>query len=408
MAAYPLSDRFLNALTHCCAAAGLAYIARASQVARGWQNVPLVGALADAPTLSIVVPARNEERTIARCVTSLLAQTHPEYEVIVVDDRSEDRTPEILARIAREDSRVRVVRGEPLPEGWVGKPWALSQGARVARGAWLLFTDADTYHAAQACTSALAYVRRRGVDALTLGTFQELGTFAERAVLPTVLGLILVVSGPTDAINDPAQRDRALANGQDVLISRDAYDALGGYDALRGEIAEDLARAKHLKADGRCRLLLAGGERLVSVRMYTSLSELWGGFTKNMYVGAEGDIGKLAAGMVLLSLLSVVPAALAADAAVRKKPFRAAEALLCLAAGIAVQAHGLQMTSLPRRLAWYAPIGYALTAAIVLDSTVRVLSGRGVTWRGRRYSGRGGTPAPPQDRQRPFPGTSAE
>jgi chlorobactene glucosyltransferase len=394
VAAAALSERVLDALTHACALAGLAFAARVAQIGRGWLRVPVTASLEDAPPLSIIVPARNEERTIARCAGSLLAQTYPQYEVVVVDDRSEDRTGAILAGLAREDARLRVVHGEPLPDGWVGKPWALAQGARAASGTWLLFTDADTYHVPEACTSALAFVRAARADALTLGTYQELGSFAERAVLPAILGIVLAGSGSMAAVNDPADAASALANGQYILIARAAYDALGGHDALRGELAEDLAFARRLKADGRFRLLLAGGERLVSVRMYTSLRTIWDGFTKNMYVGARGDLRALAAGAVMLAMLSVIPAGLAAGAAVRRKPLRALEALLCLANGMALHAYGMRQVGLPRSLAWYAPIGYAVAGAILLNSTARVLSGRGVEWRGRRYTGRYGTGSP--------------
>jgi len=389
-----LSERLRNGLTHLCALAALGIAGRAAAATHGWLRVPPVDRLDDAPLLSILVPARDEERAIERCVRSLLAQRLPAFEVIVVDDRSTDRTGAILAALAAEDSRLRVVRGAPLPDGWVGKPWALAQGVRSARGAWLLFTDADTWHAPHATASAFAFARARGVDALSLGVHQELGTFAERAILPTMLGLVLVASGSMAALNDPADREHALANGQYLLVSRAAYDALGGHAALRGEIVEDLAFARRLKADGRFRLLLAGGEALVRVRMYTSLDEIWSGFTKNLYLGADGDLAALAAGTTVLALLSVVPAALALDALVGRRPLRALEAALVLAVGIAIQDYGVRQVRLPRRLAWFAPLGYAACAAIVLNSTARVLGGRGVVWRGRRYTGR--VPEPEQ------------
>jgi chlorobactene glucosyltransferase len=380
----------LDALAHLCSLAALGYAARASTALRGWSRVPPAGAREEMPVLSVVVPARNEQRSIERCVRSLLAQTLAEYELIVVDDRSEDRTGEILERLAREDARLRVVRGAPLPAGWAGKPWALAQGARAARGSWLLFTDADTSHAPHACASALAFARDRGADALTLWTHQELGSWGERAVLPSLLAMLVVASGGIERLNDPADREHALANGQYVLVSRTAHEALGGYDALRGEIVEDVAFARRLKADGRFRLVLADGGDLVRVRMYTSLREVWDGFSKNMYAGAGGDVPSLAAAAVVLALLSAVPAALALDAFARKRPLRALEAALCLGAGIAVQARGLRRTGIPPALAWFAPVGHAVTAAIVVNSTLRVLSGRGVEWRGRRYTGRAG------------------
>jgi chlorobactene glucosyltransferase len=383
-----LSERLREGLTHLCALAAVGFAGRAAAVTHGWLRVPPVDRLDDAPLLSIVVPARDEERAIERCVRSLLAQRLPAFEVIVVDDRSTDRTGAILDRLAAEEARLHVGRGAPLPDGWVGKPWALAQGVRFARGAWLLFTDADTWHAPHATASAFAFARARGVDALSLGTYQELRTFAERAILPTMLGLVLVASGSMAALNDPADREHALANGQYLLVSRAAYDALGGHTALRGEIVEDLAFARRLKTDGRYRLLLAGGEGLVRVRMYTSLGEIWSGFTKNLYLGADGDLVALAFGTASLALLSVIPAALGLDALVARRPLRALEAVLVLAVGVAIQDYGVRQVRLPRRLAWFAPLGYVACAAIVLNSTARVLGGRGVVWRGRRYTGR--------------------
>ncbi len=384
----------LDALAHACAVVALGYAARAATIARGWLRVPVVADLPGAPSLSVIVPARNEERTIERCVRSLLAQTLPDYELIVVDDRSDDDTPAILARLAAESPRLRIVRGEPLPAGWVGKPWALEQGARFARGAWLLFTDADSWHAPAACTSALAFVLARGVDALTIATYQELGSWGERAVLPTILGMVIVASGSLAQLNDPRDTEHALANGQYILVSRAAYDALGGHAALRGEIVEDVAFARRLKRDGRFRMLLAGGEDLVRVRMYRSLRGVWDGFTKNVYLGAGGDLRRLLGGTAFVAALSVLPAALALDGLARKRPLRAAEALLCIAAGMAVEAYGLRNTRLPRRLALWAPFGYAVLGGITLNSTLRVLSGRGVEWRGRRYTGRAASDQP--------------
>lgn len=378
----------LDALTHACAAAALGYAMRVVTLARGWLRVPVVAELPDAPPLSVIVPARDEERTIERCVRSLLAQTLADYEVIVVDDRSADATPAILARLAAEDPRLRVLSGAPLPDGWVGKPWALEQGARAARGAWLLFTDADSWHAPAACASALAFARAHGADALSIATYQELGSWGERAVLPTILGMVLVASGSLAQLNDPRDTRHALANGQFILVSRLAYEALGGHAALRGEIVEDVAFARRLKRDGRFRLLLAGGEDLVRVRMYRSLRGVWDGFTKNVYAGANGDLRALLGGTAFVAALSVLPAGLALDALARKRPLRAAEALLCVALGSAVEAYGLRDTRLPRRLALWAPVGYAVLGGIALNSTWRVLSGRGVEWRGRRYTGR--------------------
>jgi chlorobactene glucosyltransferase len=375
-----------RSLIHTCAAVALGYSLRAASFAASWIDVPLLADEPEAlPTLSIVVPARDEERSIERCVRSLLAQRWLDFELIVVDDRSSDATPRILERLASEDPRLRVVRGAELPEGWIGKPWALAQGARVARGEWLLFTDADSQHAPSGAASALWFATRARADALSIATRQELETFWERAVLPSVLGTILFVSGPLGAVNDPAKPAKAIANGQYILVSRRAYDALGGHAALRGEIVEDVAFAKRIKADGRFRYLLAGGDRLASVRMYHSLGEIWNGFTKNVYVGANGNLAALAGGVLYCVTISVAPPVLAARAFAVGRYGDALEALAASAAIIATASWGMRRAAMPRRLAFLQPLGTAFFAAVIANSTWSVLSGRGVEWRGRRY-----------------------
>lgn len=377
--------------THAVAATALGYAVRSLHVAGGWRRIPRVPLLDAPPLLSVVVPARNEERNVADCVRSLLAQRGLEVEVIVVDDGSTDSTRAILAGLEREFPRLRVIDGAPLPAGWVGKPWACAQGARAARGDWLLFTDADSRHVPDAAASTLAFARANGADALSIMTFQELGTFAERALLPSILGLIVFASGSLAALNDPAQPERALANGQFILIDRRAYDALGGHDALRGELVEDIAFARRLKADGRFRLLLAQGTDLVRVRMYRSLDELWAGFTKNVYLGARGDLLAIAGGAALCLALSVAPPLLALAALRRKRPAEAAEAVAATAAVIAAAWHGVPYAGLPRRLAVFAPLGLAAFGTIALNSTRRALLGQGFDWRGRRYPARAAT-----------------
>ena len=180
------------------------------------------------PSLSIVVPARNEERQIEDCVRSLLAQDYPDFEVIVVDDRSDDATPEILERVAASDRRLRVVPGKQLPAGWIGKPWAIEQGVAVSRGAWLLFTDADTIHEPAAAAAAVSYALRERLAALSLLTDQIVVTLAERAILPSILWTIAFGTGPLDDVNDPSQTEKALFNGQYLLVERSANDAIVG------------------------------------------------------------------------------------------------------------------------------------------------------------------------------------
>jgi chlorobactene glucosyltransferase len=372
-------------LTHAVALTALFYAWRSMRVLGGWKRVPAVERLDDAPLLSIIVPARDEERNIERCVRSLLAQTGVPTETIVVDDNSTDGTGALLANIRAEHPALTILAGEPLPAGWVGKPWACAQGARHARGEWLLFTDADSTHAQHASASMLAHALATGADALSIMTGQELGTLAEQAVLPAILQLIVFASGTLDELNDPQRPDRALANGQYLLFSRAAYDALGGHAALRGEILEDIGFARLLKRDGRFRLVLAEGTQLVRVRMYRSFREIWDGFTKNMYLGAGGDLRAIAGGVGFCGALSFAPPLLAIAALRRGKRAEAAEALAATALVIATAYWCAPFVSMPRRLAFMAPIGIGTFAAIALNSTRRALTGAGFTWRGRTY-----------------------
>ena len=372
---------------HAVAATAFLYAVRSVRVLRGWMRVPAISYMADAPTLSIIVPARNEERSIEACVRSLLAQQGVDAEVIVVNDGSTDGTGAILARLQHEFPALRVIHGAPLPAGWVGKPWACAQGAARAYGSWLLFTDADSRHEPNASVSTLAFARTHVADALSVMTGQDLGSLAEAAILPAILQMIVFAAGPLSEINDPTRKDRALANGQYLLVSRPAYNLLGGHEALRAELVEDIEFARRLKRDGRFYLVVAEATQLVHVRMYHSFREIWDGFTKNVYLAARGDVRALAGGIAFCAVLSVAPPLLAVASLRDNDRGRAAQALAASAAVIAAAAYGASFVSIPRRLAVFAPVGIAVFAAIAVNSTIRGLTGAGFDWRGRRYPG---------------------
>lgn len=339
------------------------------------------------PSLSIIVPARNEERNIARCVNSLLATRHPDFEIIVVDDRSTDATRGILDAIAQRDPRLKVVAGSQLPDGWVGKPWALTQGTRIARGAWLLFTDADTEHQPLAAPSALACALENGYGVVSLLTDQQTVGLAERLLLPTILFVIMLGVGPTDDVNDPRKPDVAIFNGQYILVSRVAYDAIGGHEAVRGEIAEDLELARRFKRTGRFRIFLAGADGLVSTRMYQSFAELWEGFVKNFAIGARGQALRAVAGTALLACASPISPIIALVCLIEGRWLAAALLVLSGAAIVAVAEVGMRRARFAPGSGIAVPLGLVVTLAIFATSLYRTLLGGGVEWRGRRYGG---------------------
>jgi chlorobactene glucosyltransferase len=203
------------------------------------------------PTVSVVVPARNEEHNIGRCLESLAASSYPAFEIVVVDDRSDDRTHEVARAVPPGGaSRIHVVAGTALPEGWLGKPWACLQGAREAGGDVLLFTDADTVHEPDLLERAIRGLREEEADLLTLVGSQIMDTFWERLVQPHVfLGMLFRFPDFERVAANDRWRD-AIANGQFIMMPRASYDRLGGHEAVRDEVVEDLALAQHVKRAG--------------------------------------------------------------------------------------------------------------------------------------------------------------
>lgn len=261
----------------------------------------------NSPTrVSVIIPARNEEANIERAVRSVASQTGVSLEVIVVDDQSDDRTREILEGLKTEIPSLRVLRTDSLPEGWLGKPYALARGAKMASGAWLLFTDADTEHRPGSLSELVERAHHEHVDLLSLSPGQLTPTWWEKAVIPLVY-VWLARHYSFDEVNDPHSK-AAAANGQYLVIRRQAYDRVGGHEAVRGEILEDVALAERVKSLGG-RILFMPGAKWVETRMYQTFSEMWQGWTKNLYLLAGRDLaGVLAevAGIWFLELLPLV------------------------------------------------------------------------------------------------------
>jgi chlorobactene glucosyltransferase len=251
---------------------------------------------AAAPLVSVIIPARNEQRNIERCVRSVLATIYSSIEVIVVDDHSTDGTVDIVRAIARLDDRLRVVAAPDLPAGWFGKQWACATGARSARGELLLFTDADTRHAPDLITRSVNALQNRRADLLTVVGHQEMHSFWERIVQPQFFGLLLARYGGTEDVSNARRPADVIANGQFILVAREPYEALGGHERVRDRVAEDLALAQDYVRAGR-RITLVLGLNQLSTHMYASLRELFAGWGKNVYAGGRytvlgGRIGR--------------------------------------------------------------------------------------------------------------------
>jgi chlorobactene glucosyltransferase len=244
--------------------------------------------LISAGILSAIIPARNEEASIARAVESVAAQLGI-GEIIVVDDHSTDRTAAILDELSKRIAKLKVLRAGELPAGWTGKNYAVATGAAVATGEWLLFTDADTYHLPGSAAHALADAARHGADLVSYSPEQETRTFWERALVPFVYWR-LSQRYPFDRVNDARSADAA-ANGQYILVRHEAYEAIGGHAAVAGEVLEDVALARRVK-EGGYRIFFAAGQGMVQTRMYRSFGDMWEGWTKNLYPLFGGNWGE--------------------------------------------------------------------------------------------------------------------
>jgi len=286
----------------------LIWLSRHPRLTRAFRNVARLGKdspqdIPDpAPLVSVLIPALNEENSIARCVEAMLAQTYPNVEIVVANDRSTDRTAEIVEKIAERDPRVRLIQITELPAGWTGKCNALWQATKHANGEFLLFIDADTVQEPENLAVCMHRMIHEKVDMLSLLPAMRNETFWEHAVQP-LAGICLMVWYPTDEVNDP-DKAVAFANGQYILIRRSTYDAVGGHEGVKDRFLEDVNLARQVKGAGN-RLLVATATEISSTRMYTSPAEMINGWGRIYYGAADRRLVRLLRGMLMLLVFSV-------------------------------------------------------------------------------------------------------
>jgi len=333
-------------------------------------------AVSSKPTVSVIVPARNEEACLGACLGSLASQSGVSFEIIVVDDASTDGT----RAIAQAVSSVRVVDAGRPPSGWTGKNNAMAAGARVAHGEWLLFTDADTVHTPGSLARALSEAKQRGASLLSYSPEQEVHSFWEKAVMPVIFAELAATYRPS-MVSDP-RSPAAAANGQYILISREAYDAIGGHAVVSSSLLEDVGLARAVKASGR-RIFFRYGADAVRTRMYRSFAQLREGWTKNLALLFPSP-GQLA----ILRLTEFV--LIACGFLVALTGFLRGHGKPALAAGIlALVVYVLFLRRIRRaHFSWdanaLALLGIPVFAYLLLRSRLSYKRGS-VSWKGRTY-----------------------
>jgi glycosyltransferase involved in cell wall biosynthesis len=327
--------------------------------------------------VTAIVPARNEEASIAACIASLAAQ--PEIaEIIAINDQSSDRTSEILHGLAKNILQLRVIDATAPPSGWVGKNHAVSLGAQQATSPCLLFTDADAVLLEGATAKALAPAWEKGAALISFSPEQDLQTWYERVLIPFVY-LRLAERFSFDEVNDPSSK-AAAANGQFLLIRRDAYDAVGGHAAIHGAVLEDVALARRVKSAG-FRIWFASGFGIVRVRMYRSFSAMWEGWRKNLFQLMGGTTGSVFAEfesafpwMILVILIIGIKLPVAMFAGV----------ILLLLRQISY-GMALSRNHFPFKFIIYYLPAIFMYAGVLWASHESYAKGK-VTWKGREYS----------------------
>lgn len=342
---------------------------------------------AGAPLVSVLIPARDEAARIGACLEGLARQSYRRFELIVVDDHSADGTAGVVRGYAGRIPALRALPGAPLPPGWAGKCWACWQAAGHARGAWLLFLDADVAPAPGLIAAMVDRAERRRLDLLTLMPLIRLESLAERLALPAFMSLLYGIY-PLDRVSDP-RSPIAFANGQCMLVRRAAYDAIDGHRAVRASILEDTDFGQRMKMRG-CRMEAVCAPDLIAVRMYDGWASLSEGLGKNAVAGYRSGGARSAWSGLRQMLLAFLPwnivlAGLLAGAPGDRTALLAAGALL---SALTLAGFGLIVRRRFRiALLWGLayPLGLAIYFGLAARAFVRLRSGRGVVWKGRRF-----------------------
>jgi chlorobactene glucosyltransferase len=334
------------------------------------------------PRFSVLVPARNEEPNIANCVSGLLKQDYPDYQVIVLDDNSTDRTWEILQEFAQKNPFLKVIRGKPLPDDWLGKHWACSQLAEAADGELLLFVDADTIHAPDMLRCAASAMA--GEDAALISALpkQIVVTWAEKLTIPAFyLGTLCGIPIGLTRI----QRNPLLfaCVGQFLLFTRQAYEASGGYAAVRRNVVDDVAIGRRVHSMG-LRYRLLDGNRHVSCRMYHNSSEVWKGLTKSNFATFNFDPFLMISMYMLVLAVFIGPLAILGINLAQPQPYIDVTAAALLAIFLALVLWWVNQIRFhfPPYLIVLYPFSAVIMIVIAFASMILTMQGK-AQWKGR-------------------------
>jgi len=339
-----------------------------------------------APLISILLPARNEEANIGVCLESLRQQDYPNFEILVLDDSSTDGTSDIVARIAAEDSRVRLLKGQPLPSGWAGKTFACHQLAQEARGSWLLFTDADTVHASSMLRRVLGVALATRAALISGFPYQRTASIWQKTAMPILFYFMLLCWMPFWWLQRSRCTMPSVAIGQFLFFSAEEYRSIGGHEAVKSRIVEDVWLGIEVSRH-KYRQLTLDLSSLVSCQMYREFGTMWDGITRWFYTVASLSVVTLVVMIAVVLLLFLAPFLWLVYGLLLGQPALAWEVLVALQVGIVFLARFLagRRFSQPRTSIILHPIGVAFLLLVSFYASYQYLTGAGVKWKGRVY-----------------------
>ena len=337
------------------------------------------------PMVSVLLPARNEAATLGVCLSMLVEQDYPSFEVVVLDDNSDDGTADIAADWARSDPRIRAIRGAKLPDGWVGKCYACHQLSELARGDFLLFVDADTVHSRYSISAAMSAMEERDADLLTVIPHQVMKSLWELLILP-LLHFSTFCYLPFPLVTMSKNPKFAMANGQFMLFKRQVYERIGGHTAVRSAMVEDVWLSRLVKHFGYRLQIMDGGD-IMSCRMYTSMRDIWNGFSKNLFAGFRYSVPAIAAVILFNAVTSLGPFFFLLSGLLSGSAHEPWFRLVFLQVASLITMRW--MLALRFRMNFWSaflhPVAMIVLLAIAFNSCRWVLAAGGARWKGRVY-----------------------
>jgi chlorobactene glucosyltransferase len=336
------------------------------------------------PKISVLVPARNEEKNIHACIKSLLVQDYPSFEVLALDDQSSDQTLEILEEIASSNPELKVLVGTPPPENQAGKNWACTQLVGQAQGDLLFFTDADTIHQPQTLQKVVTALEGEGADMLTGVPHQEMGSWGERLLVP-FFGWAFLCFTPLLLAYRLRWSALSSAVGQMMLFRRNAYHEIGGHAHLGHYHIDDLMLARRIKSAG-LRWRVADITDLVSCRMYRGSRETFWGFSKNYFAAFEYRLLPYVFVYAWLAIMFWKPLILLVQLTFGYEvQANLVELLVCVGSSLLLWLTAFIILKMPAGLAFLYPVTILAVEVVALQSLLQGLTGR-ATWKARPIS----------------------